>query len=261
MNANVDSSILDKIKKLIALRDNPGTPEEAANAAARINDLLLRYNLSMAEVDSHNPLKDQSRIEVHTFDLEAYQGRHDAGFGAKLLGVIARFNFCQVVLRPQRRHEYDQGLADLLGKPHNVEVCIYMLDYCKTHIVRMEKEHWGRYQGIEKRNTYRRGFYQGAVVAIAERLHAQQQETINNQASETNASVSSVSDQFAIILRKDNELIKEEMQKRYNNLRSGNNRRQLDSRDGKQSGYEAGKRLDFSKGIGGGKPSTRGLLN
>lgn len=255
------SAILEKIKKLMALRDNPGTPEEAANAAARINDLLLRHNLSLAQVIAHDHKRDTTSIQVHTFDLEDYQGRHDGKFGLKLISAIAMFNFCQVVNRPAHRHEYDQGRCDILGKPHNVEICLYMIDYCKTHIVNMEKQYWKNYTGDEKRNSYRRGFYHGAVNAIAIRLNAQKKETIKQTAQEMNVDTSTVENSFAIMVRNDKELIHEELKKRYNNLRAGAAHGKLGSQDGKIHGHEAGSKLDFTKGLGGSNsPATKGFL-
>lgn len=61
--------IIERLRKLIALAENAGTEAEAANAMARVQEILTKYNLSMGDVGS-------ARDEDEDFTREFAQHRH-----------------------------------------------------------------------------------------------------------------------------------------------------------------------------------------
>lgn len=262
---HVPDSVLEKIQKLMALRDNPGTPAEGAAAAAMITNLLMKHNLDLAMVENHK-IKDDDVIDI-TLDLNEYQGRHDAGFGSKLISAICYFNFCRPIHTGRSRKNYDQGDMIIMGQKHNVEIVKYMVDYCNNHIVIMEKDHWRRYEAEnrfgDKRNTYRRAFYEGAVQAICRRLMAQQKEAekeaVEEKAKQSNASVESVQQTMSLMVVKNTEAVDKAVEKRFPNLRAGNARRNLKGTDGRADGRRAGERLDLVKGLNTSEP-VRGQI-
>ncbi|MEO6305568.1 MAG: DUF2786 domain-containing protein, partial [Bacteroidia bacterium] len=91
LNSEVPDSILEKIQKLIALRDRPGSPAEAQNAAARISSLLTKYNISMMDVDNHKP---DDGVEVKKGSYDDFQTPYEGDFAKNLLNSLAFFNFC-----------------------------------------------------------------------------------------------------------------------------------------------------------------------
>jgi hypothetical protein len=103
--------ILDRIAKLQSLASRPGTPEEAEAAAAKVQTLLLRHNLTLADVESHAA----GLGEIAMTELPA----QDSIWRAKLLGVVATAHLCRAVRsgtdgRPEK--------FTILGHPHNLRV-------------------------------------------------------------------------------------------------------------------------------------------
>lgn len=105
-------SILSRIAKLHELASRPGTPAEAEAAAAKVQTLLLKHNLSLADVETHA----SGLGEVSMMTLPA----QDSIWRAKLLGVVANAHLCRAV----RTHDV-MGLPEtfsILGHAHNLRV-------------------------------------------------------------------------------------------------------------------------------------------
>lgn len=250
MPNQVPDSILEKIQKLINLRDSPGTPEEGAAAAGMINNLLLRYNLEMSQVLNHK-VSDKNVISLK-LDLNELQDRHDANFGVKLVSAICYFNFCRCITTAGYRTKYDQGYITLVGQSHNIEIVKYMIDYCQNNIISLEKAYWKRYTGeITNRNTYKRGFYQGCIDAIVMRLHHQKEETVEQTAKEQNVTVQEVEKNMSVMVIKNTEAVDKRVEELFPRLKAGKAHRNLMGRDGQIDGREAGQKLNLAQGLNG----------
>lgn len=233
----------EKIKKLKALADNAGSPEEAANAMARMNEILEKYNIDLHTALNHTPESKEVNYEI--WDLNDYQGRHDGNTFRDLIFVLAKFNFCKAVHGTRHSQEYDQGVFTIFGNKMNLEIVAYMRDYCINQMRIMEKSYWAKYRGTEKRGSFRRGFYRGCVNAIIERLQEQQAK----QDTQTMA-----------IIRVGNALVEQKFQAYYAGTKVGTVRaKNLISQDGRANGYSAGKSMNLAKGVGGGS-STKGRI-
>ncbi len=173
MNANnpqaVPESILDKIKKLIALQSGATTEAEAANCAARTQDLLLRYNLDMAQVESHQ-IKGKNPIIRVDMDLNPYSGKSDSDWVLRLINGLAMTNFCRVV---HTQNGSLKGSAAIIGNEVNITVVREMFTYLVGTIKSLATRYWANYMGEEKKNAFKRGFYRGCVMTIRERLEAE----------------------------------------------------------------------------------------
>lgn len=52
---DIQEKILDRIRKLIRLKESTTSEEEANNAAMQVNRLLKEYNLSLLDIDDRQP--------------------------------------------------------------------------------------------------------------------------------------------------------------------------------------------------------------
>lgn len=96
MDKNV---IIDKIKKLIALRDGAraiGSEGEANAAAAAIQRLLTAYNLEMSDIYSSDENEDSTYIgrsgDINTAD------QYRCGWKQDMLIVLSKFYYCKSLM-------------------------------------------------------------------------------------------------------------------------------------------------------------------
>ena len=91
----------DKIRKLLALSES-NNANEAAVALQRARDMLMKFNMSMSE------LEIKSSIEEEILD----EGKSEHPHETILMGQIARYNLCETY----RKHRY---FYDYKGRRHS----------------------------------------------------------------------------------------------------------------------------------------------
>lgn len=170
-NQEVPDSIIQKIQKLLALKnDESASQGEIENATNAITAMLLKYNLDMSTVENHKG-QHKAAMTENQFDLNGKQTRHEAGWVNNLFNVICIHNLCKCITVPGYKDKDDMGWVIIVGKKHNIDIVYYMVDQLITKIRSMAKYHWRIYHGEEKRNTYLRGYYRGAVHGLHEKLN------------------------------------------------------------------------------------------
>jgi acetylornithine deacetylase/succinyl-diaminopimelate desuccinylase-like protein len=161
--------ILSRIKKLLNLTEARGaTPDEAANAAAKVQDLLFQHNLSMASVAAHSIDKPTDGITETAHKVQG--AKNSMRWRQVLYGSIARHNFCKILLMGSDR-------IAIFGKPSNTEVVQYMGEYIGNEIHKMARKAMLDEQkrtGQTVSWPYYTAFAQGAVSTISQRLADQQ---------------------------------------------------------------------------------------
>lgn len=237
-----DTKIVERIQKLLRLRDNAGTQAEAENAAAKVQELLFKHNLEMSEVESHTPDSEKSKVERQFFASD--QGKNESTWVSQLYGVLARYNFCMVVIHHgDMRYKNRNPEIAVLGKPENIAVVNYLADWLVPRIRSMSKETFNDYSGYEKRGKFTRGFLVGCVSGIQNKLHTEWQ-ALQDSATST-----------ALVVVNTQELT-EAKDSLYGKLSQGK-RSSLSSQAGYQSGYNAGRSMSFQKGVTSGNSSGR----
>lgn len=234
----VSNSILEKIQKLMALEERAGTLAEAANATARISEILLKYNLTRASVQSHKP---DDGVVAQRGRFDDYQTPYDGKFAENLLTSIALFNFCKLFTHPDPLRK-NKGEFTIIGKSYNVEVTTYMFLYCLNNIKILFNAYYEKFQDriTESKKVSKRAFYQGAILAITQRLHMQKKEAEQTHGSEVILSMVKLND--SVVNKKVEEIFPTaKIDKRPMKLC-----RDMDSL---KSGYIAGKELNLSKGL------------
>ncbi len=211
-----NEKVLEIVKKLLALGTSPNQNE--ANAAiAKANELMLRHNLSMGDVESLN-LADYGEKDVnYDFTIETKY----------IQDLLKRYFFVEIFLTP--------GLKKwtVCGTKENVEIALYMFSYIKNQF----SSAWLTYkklneiEGIKGKTDFYYGAWQGLRTKLEdERSRLKQEE--------------------GLIWLGDPKL-KEYMDENHGRLRkaSGSNHRMSGDARAKESGYEAGKSMNLSKGI------------
>jgi Protein of unknown function (DUF2786) len=211
-NVNLTDSeldaIMEKIQKMLSLRDNAAaTVGEAANAAAMIQKLLAQYNLSLSEIEQHagakRPQSDMGRTD---FDLGVSQG-YQQEWRVQLMWTVTRYNWCRAIFQhgqPGRARWNPETFAwekggpknatmVLIGKAFNVRVCIELNEHLVYELDRLSRNAWKQYAAItpgrEGKKTreyesrmFKMSFIKGAIHEIEQRLAQQYRESQGNAA-------------------------------------------------------------------------------
>jgi len=152
-----DTSIVDKIKKLLALATSSNENESTA-AAEKASLLLAQYNLSLADLGpNHQEEIDESRVET-TSKFVTWK--------MILLSGIAEANGCNAM-----RNSYT-GSMFLVGTSTNLTVCTHLYEYLSQAIERRANYRKGNGRGLAYLNAFR----VGCATRLRQRLLEQKQE-------------------------------------------------------------------------------------
>lgn len=171
-------SIVVKIKKLMALSKS-GNENEAAFAAAKAQELLVKYNIEMSQVENVKLDREETRLVSEfkeLFGTNKIQWKRDLAF------AVAKGNMCKGV-------SSGTGMY-FLGKKANVEVAQFMYEVIVRDIERIADDNWKQILVIRQLQdanphlklfsdptlqyvhgkTWKASFYVGATRIIRERL-------------------------------------------------------------------------------------------
>ena len=124
------NEVMERLTRIRALADRAGTLAEAEAATAALSRLLLRYNLSMTDLDD---LQGDTRGGVET---EVFEVANSAGWRHYLLHALAQSHFCRAVRYPGTRR------AVLIGHPHNITVVKDLHRWLSVVIDRLAASTW-----------------------------------------------------------------------------------------------------------------------
>jgi hypothetical protein len=223
--------------------DKGFSPGEAEQAAERVQELLMKYNLSLVDIQGRTKDGKKRSYTKHFYDLLGKQKAHDSDWVCVLVNIIAMHNFCRAI------HVPPIGKMVILGEAHNIEVAEYLIDYLIPRIERVCSSAWAVYYGYEKRNTFRRGFLQGCVAGIGHKLEDQK----NKMAAENNTAL-------GLIKINNDELDEYTKQIFGEDLVKPKSGRLRESEESQILGYRAGKTIPINKGLDN-KETSSGYLD
>ena len=242
--------ILEKLSKLIEFQkgaEKIGSLEEAANAAEKVQALLIKHNLEMADLSTFAP-KDKQEIGKMQY-RDIFAQKNEGKWIYSLYNVLAAHNFCKLVLSSffDIKLRKTNQFVVLVGKKDNVETVRFLGDQLENRIRMLEKKAWGSKPLFvnEKRNTFRRGYFQGAVWGIDKQLKLAKEKAMANN---TNV--------YALVKTSDNQL-NDAMQKLFTNLREGRQSRGSSSTMGTTLGFQDGLNMNINKGVEGNKNTLK----
>lgn len=148
-------SILSKIQKLLALSKSP-VPAEANAAMAKAQELMLRHNIQVTEVEQKTGYDANS----YTRENRGYDFRIDSKY---IASVLSRFFFVKIIGDPQHQQFI------MIGKKDNVAIAQFLWG----HIRQRFDECWQAYkkqnrlQGIDGKKDYYYGLWVGLEQALS----------------------------------------------------------------------------------------------
>ena len=254
------NSILSKLKKLQRLYEGAkaiNSEAEAANAAAKIQNLLTQYNLSMADLDS--VADNEQATNVVEEKLGDNWARKCGGFWDQLLLYgICKYNFCYVIV--SKRHEYrvnrngnevceQRQKYIVIGEPHNIEVVKWLFDVLAGQLYRLALKRYEEYRNDdsqalirsftgEKRMSpakFHRSYLAGAAKGVQDRLKEERDRELQAQVQVN-----------ALVLRTDQKL-NDYVAENYKDLRSSRPGH-IGSGHAMALGREDGRKVNITRG-------------
>src|ERR1700680_168525 len=167
---STQEKIIDTITKLRNLATNNSNPDEAANAAAKMQDLLFRHNLS--EDDLKTDLEKTPVYEKEIIDIGVASPQSKA-WKVALMNLLALNNFCKV---------FNTRTSEvwLIGQEENRMVVKYLYDFLSKDLIRMGKlaAKEAKQLGPINSTFWKKSFFVGAVETINMRLREQRRHNI-----------------------------------------------------------------------------------
>lgn len=250
--------IKDKIRKLLALQKsatNIGSLEEAQNAAAQIRKLSMKYNIDAAAIEKEMDKKeDEVRIGVkrlYLHELIPFNKTHGTWLSS-LYNIVAKYNMCKII--NIQTGDPNSAIIDLWGDEWNVSICEDLSFNYAKQVIELEKQRWkthGEPYG-EKRNSFRRAYYNGAVIGLASTFRKQESEIVNDVANENNQTTEQAQFQMNQLIRRNELIVEEKVKEYYDNLQKS---RQVTNKSkiGAQLGYRDGQNLEGRRSLNNGR--------
>lgn len=162
-------SVVDRVKKLLSLSQRAGSPEEAALAATRAQELIAEHRLAEADLalSGGEALPEEAVVENV---IEGDHSRRRAQqWRIKLASALAGAFKCRVF--------YYQGSDRIavIGRESDVQTIQYLQGYIALEIQRLTEEAWREIKADTDRELpqparWRNSFRLGVVSTVRERL-------------------------------------------------------------------------------------------
>jgi len=152
-----NDSIVEKIAKLIALSSSPNE-HEAKFAAEKAQELLLKYNLEMSDIEARKSGEDVGEIHV---GMEGEFGVTVNGF---LVKALTDGYFCSMFISS---HNGERTLT-IIGEPVNMIAVRYLYTYLAREVSRLAKA----YRGAKQRESFALGFAEEIRQRLQDKLRA-----------------------------------------------------------------------------------------
>lgn len=221
-------SILNKIQKLLNMTTERGcTQPEAENAAAQVQRLLFKYKLSMAEVEAADP--DEKQVN-HITEQSQFTGikKNEGRWRSTLAHKVARYNFCNCL-------QSHRGLSVyFIGTETDIEVVKELYFWIIEQLEELCRQALMDYEGPDRAPTFRRAFFESAVMTIGNRLYREREALKEESEMST-----------ALVLKTD-EMLKGYMDRYYPKLRHARFS-STSSWDGSQAGHAAGEQVNINR--------------
>lgn len=254
------NSILSKLKKLQRLYEGAkaiNSEAEAQNAAAKIQNLLTQYNLSMVDLEA--AVDDEPKTNVTEEKLGDNWARKCGGFWDQLLLYgICKYNFCYAIV--SKRHEYrvnrngnevreQRQKYIVIGEPHNIEVVKWLFDVLAGQLYRLALKRYEEYRNDDSqalmriftgekrmhRGTFLRSYLAGAAKGVQDRLKEERDRELQAQVQVN-----------ALVLRTDQKL-NDYVAENYKDLRSSRPMH-IGSSHAMAMGREDGHKVNITRG-------------
>lgn len=254
------NSILSKLKKLQRLYEGAkaiNSEAEAANAAAKIQNLLTQYDLSMADLDSVADDSQKSSVTEDQLD-DRWSRKTGGAWDQLLLYVICKYNFCCTIVSQKHTSRITSGgrlvyevrrKFIVIGEQQNIEVVKWLFAVLSRQLYELSKKRYKEYladdsQALirsftgEKRMSpamFHRSYLTGAAKGVQDRLKEERDRELQAQVQVN-----------ALVLRTDQKL-NDYVAENYKDLRSSRPMH-IGSGHAMAMGREDGRKVNITRG-------------
>ena len=254
------NSILSKLKKLQRLYEGAkaiNSEAEAQNAAAKIQNLLTQYNLSMVDLEA--AVDDEPKTNVTEEKLDDSWQRKCGGFWDQLLLYgICKYNFCYTIVSGQYTHRINRNgkmvfekrhKYIVIGEPQNIEVVKWLFNVLAGQLYRLALKRYEEYREDDRqavmrlfvgekkmhRGTFLRSYLAGAAKGVQDKLREERERELQAQVQVN-----------ALVLRHDQQL-NDYVAENYKDLRASKPGH-IGSYQAMQQGREDGRMGNITRG-------------
>jgi hypothetical protein len=191
-----EEDILRRVRSLLALSTS-NNENEAASAAAKAQELLIKYNLDASMLGSTTAKKEEDIEQKYSSLDEADNIQSD--WKSRLAFAVAQGNLCElVIIGSRRRVSGDTRQLCWIGTPSNIAVAQYTYEFFARELERIADDKWKqvlKLKNLQKANPsweiigsellsvspakWKTSFYFGAVKGIREKLIESKQQMQN----------------------------------------------------------------------------------
>lgn len=162
----MDPAVIEKIRKLLALAERGGTPEEAATAAAMAANIALKHNLDLRKIqeDAH---KANERPGIKGFDV--YQSDKYEIWINNIVHAVCEMNACSTFFEPRPSSVH----YIVVGRPTVIPVVKLTIEYLVAATLRLNTVAVKKY-GLtqDERRQFRKAFRITCSATILRRMRA-----------------------------------------------------------------------------------------
>lgn len=183
---DVPDRLLDRLRKMhrqVEGAKKIGSINEAEAFAAKLQELLLKHNLNMTDVEAEQ-IETSEPVNLHPFETQLDYCPYRVLWSEKLASVIAKAHFCRIFI-----HSGSNRLS-LIGRKSNTEICEYLfvtLSRAVQKLSQVEKEMVKIQNRYNRKNNLPtqslRNFEESFIMAFIGRLEERFRETRENVAS------------------------------------------------------------------------------
>jgi len=168
-----EEAIIARIKKLLRHAESAaklGSQAEAETFSNKVNELLLEYNLEMAQVQS-SPDEDKFATWTYAESISFADNQSGNRWKKALVYALCEYNFCSSTI-----NAYTKTFR-VYGQMQNVDTVIWMYNYLSVGLLRLAQEKHMALTPTQKatynRYAYLKDFLLGAVAGLEQKLEAQ----------------------------------------------------------------------------------------
>ncbi|AMS01090.1 hypothetical protein AR9_g005 [Bacillus phage AR9] len=166
----MDTKIIDKIKKALALANDAPNDEEAQAAMLAVQRLMVKHNISMKDVE----LKDNSEKKVVQDDKVIEPTGRISWWKKQLSAIIAKNFKCEALIS---KYAKNKSSITFLGLEEDVIIAKSVFQYAEKVIDKFAKSYVGKvYRSGKSTVGVRNIFINGFLVGLNEKFEEQKNE-------------------------------------------------------------------------------------
>lgn len=170
----MDSKIVEKIQKLLSLA-NSSNENEAKSATNKANELLLKYNLNLQEVEDHQNEYGIQNIAETGLTIKPHQNM--------ITDLLQKYFFVKILIGRKyvgtssgkwayykpARSQYKK-IIKLVGTSENCQIAAYIFSYLNEAYPRLFQEYYELNSHVEKTNSHKSSYWLGLTKGISKML-------------------------------------------------------------------------------------------